>query len=101
MLNTLIEDDLSKSVCVRLPCGLGDTVYLVIRDKRVKYPHKCKVIGFWLSMDESCNSVHLARHINDVLDYSASLPLSEFGKNIFLSEDKALEEINKLRSSDI
>jgi hypothetical protein len=97
----LVADELHKSGCVMLPCKVGDTVYRVIGDKRVKKPHKCKVIGFWLSAEESYNSVHLVRYVNDVLDYSVSLPLSEFGKSLFLSEDEALEEMNKLRSNEV
>lgn len=97
----LNADVLHKNGCVMLPCRVGDTVYRVINDKRVKKPHECKVIGFWLSVEERYSSVHLVNYVNGAFNYSLSLPLTEFGKSIFLSEYKALEEMDKLRSIDV
>lgn len=78
------------------PCKVGDTVYKVVNDKRVKRPYECEVVGFWFSKDENCNKAHLVRWANGVFDCSFSVPFTEFGKTVFLSEaeaEKAREEM--------
>ena len=79
---------LQKGVIVP-PCKVGQTVYKVVNDKRVKKPYKCKVIGFWYSEDEHCNNVHLVRYINGVFDCSFSVPFTDFGKTVFLTKEEA------------
>ena len=71
------------------PCKVGDTVYKVVRDKRVKKPYECEVVGFWYSKDENCNNAHLVRYVNGVFDSSFSVPLMEFGKTVFLTRGEA------------
>ena len=80
------------------PCKIGDTVYKVVNDKRVKHPYECKVVGFWYSADETCNDIHLVRYVNDVFDSSFSIPFTDFDKTVFLSREdaeKALAERDK------
>jgi hypothetical protein len=80
------------------PCKVGDTVYRVMRDKRIKQPYEYKVVGFWYAADEKCNDVHLVRYVNGMFDSSISIPFSEFGKITFLSREeaeKALAERSK------
>lgn len=80
------------------PCKVGDTVYKVVSDKRVKRPYECKVVGFWLSKDENCNEVHLVRYVNGVFDCSFATPFANFGKTVFLTREeaeKALKEKEK------
>ena len=87
-----------KSRYIELPCAVGDTVYRVIADKRVKHPHECKVIGYWYSEDEPCSRIHLVRYVNGVFDYSMSIPLSDFGKTVFLTKEEAEQAL--LRKED-
>lgn len=76
--------------CVTIPpCKVGDTVYKVVNDKRVKRPYECEVVGFWISKDETCNSIHLVRYINGVFDCSFSVPFTEFGKTLFSTKEEA------------
>lgn len=71
------------------PCKVGNVVYKVINDKRVKRPYECKILGFWCSEDESCNNVHLVRYVKGVFDCSFSVPFTEFGKTVFLTKEEA------------
>lgn len=71
------------------PCKVGDTVYKVVNDKRVKRPYECEVVGFWISKDETCNNVHLVRYVNGVFDCSFSVPFTEFGKTLFSTKKEA------------
>ena len=79
---------------VVLPCKIGDTVYRVMADKRIKHPYECKVIGFWYSADETCNNVHLVRYVNGVFDCSMSVPFSEFNRILFLTKEEAEAALN-------
>lgn len=91
-----IADDLLESgEVVVVPCKVGDTVYKVVNDKRVKGPYECKVVGFWFSEDESCNNAHLVRYVNGVFDCSFSVPFTDFGKTVFLSRDDAERALRK------
>lgn len=71
------------------PCKVGDIVHKVANDKRVKIPYECKVVGFWISEDENCNSAHLVRYVNGVFDCSFSVPFTNFGKTVFLTREEA------------
>ena len=84
-----IADYLLANGVIVPPCKVGQTVYKVVNDKRVKKPYKCKVIGFWYSEDEHCNNVHLVRYINGVFDCSFSVPFTDFGKTVFLTKEEA------------
>lgn len=84
-----IADYLLANGVIVPPCKVGQTVYKVVNDKRVKKPYKCKVIGFWYSEDEHCNNVHLVRYINGVFDCSFSVPFTDFGKSVFLTREEA------------
>ena len=83
------------------PCKVGDKVYRVMADKRIKQPYQYKVIGFWYSADETCNNLHLVRYVNGVFESSMSVPFSEFNRILFLTKEeaeKALAERNKNES---
>lgn len=82
-------DYLLKNGVIVTPCKVGDTVYKVMADKRIKRPYQYKVIGFWYSADASCNNAHLVRYVNGVFDSSMSIPFSDFGKTIFLTREEA------------
>lgn len=87
-----------KSRFIELPCEVGQTVYRVMGDKRIKQPYEYKVIGIWWPADKDCNNAHLVRYVGGMFDSSRSVPLSEFGRIIFLTKEeaeKALEERNK------
>ena len=71
------------------PCKVGDTVYRVMADKRIKRPYEYKVIGFWYSADETCNNLHLVRYVNGVFESSMSVPFAEFNRILFLTKEEA------------
>ena len=71
------------------PCKVGDTVYKVVRDERVKKPYECKVIGLWYSEDENWSEAHLVRYVNGEFDCSFTVPLTDFGKTVFHTRDEA------------
>ena len=84
-----LVDHLTSNCVIIPPCKVGDTVYKVVNDKRVKRPYECEVVGFWISKDETCNNVHLVRYVNGVFDCSFSVPFTEFGKTLFSTEEEA------------
>ena len=77
------------------PVKVGDTVYKVVADKRVKKPYECKVVGFWFSELEGYNNAHLVRYVNGVIDFSFSVPIGDFGKTVFLSREEAEQALRK------
>ena len=83
-----VDHLLSKGVIVP-PCKVGQTVYKVVSDKRVKHPYEYKVIGLWYSADERCNDAHLAMYIYGVFASSIIVPFDEFGKTVFLTKEEA------------
>lgn len=74
---------------MRPPCKIGQTVYKVVNDKRVKKPYECKVVGIWYADDENANDVHLVRYVNGIFDCSFSVQFKEFGKTVFLTKEEA------------
>ena len=88
------EDLEEQGRLVILPCKIGDTVYRVMADKRIKQPYEYKVIGFWYSADETCNNLHLVRYVNGVFDSSISVPFSEFNRILFLTKEEARAALN-------
>ena len=84
-----IADHLLANGVIVPPCKVGDMVYKVVPDKRVKKPYECKVVGFWYSEDENCNNAHLVRYVNDAFDCSFSVPFTTFGKTVFLTKEEA------------
>ena len=95
-----LSDYLLANGVIVPPCKVGDTVYRVMGDKRIKQPYEYKVVGFWYSADETCNDVHLVRYVNDVFAHSISVPLYEFGKIVFLSREEAEESLRKERNNE-
>ena len=88
-------DHLLADGWIRPPCKVGDTVYKVVNDKRVKRPYECKVVGCWFSEDENCNNAHLVRYVNGVFDCSFSVPFTDFGKTVFLTEEEAEQALKE------
>lgn len=80
---------------MRPPCKVGQTVYKVVADKRVKKPYECKVVGVWYAEDEFANNVHLARYVNGMFDCSFSVQFKEFGKTVFLTKEEAEQALRK------
>lgn len=92
-----LEDDLESGKMIRLPCKVGDTVYRVMADKRIKQPYEYKVIGFWYSINNKCNDLHLGRYIDGVFVSSISVPFSEFNRILFLTKEEAEKKIKELK----
>ena len=85
----IIADHLIENGVILPPCKVGDTVYRVMADKRIKQPYKYKVIGLWYSADETCNNLHLVRYVNGKFDSSLSVPFCEFNRILFLTREEA------------
>lgn len=82
------------------PCKVGDMVYKVVKDMRIKKPYECKVVGFWYSADERCSNVHVVRYVNGEFDCSFSLPFDDFGKTIFLTKEEAERELERRNGNE-
>lgn len=91
------EDLEEQGLIVRLPCKVGSYIYRVTGDKRKKAPDKCEVVGVWLSEDERSSRVHLYCLTNKGLWYSTELPLSEFGKTLFVEKAEAEKKLKELK----
>lgn len=92
-----LEDKMEQGLMVELPCKVGDTLYKVVNDKRVKHPIECKVIGIWICIREEDSNIHLAKYTDGVFEYSFSIPFSEIGKTIFLTEAEAVAKLRELQ----
>lgn len=90
-----IADYLLANGVIVPPCKVGDVMYKVVNDKRVKRPYGCEVVGFWFSKDENCNNAHLVRYVNGVFDCSFSVPLTDFGKTVFLTKEEAEQALKE------
>ena len=71
--NSALADYLLANGVIVPPCKVGQTVYKVVNDKRVKKPYECKVVGIWYTVDENANDVHLVRYVNGIFDCSFSV----------------------------
>ncbi len=90
-----IADHLLANGVIVPPCKVGQTVYKVVADKRVKKPYECKVVGVWYAEDEIANNVHLVRYVNGIFDCSLSVQFKEFGKTVFLTREEAEQALRK------
>ena len=95
------EDAEEQGLLLRLPCKIGDAVYRVMADKRIKQPYEYKVIGFWYSADETCNNLHLVRYVKGVFDSSMSVPFSEFNRILFLTKEEAERKLVELKGGGV
>ena len=93
-----LEDKIENGTLVELPCKVGDTVYRVMADKRIKHPYEYKVIGFWYSVNNKCNDLHLGRYIDGVFVSSISVPFSEFNRMLFLTKAEAEAKLKELQN---
>lgn len=91
------EDKKEQGLIVELPCKVGDTLYKVVNDKRVKHPIECKVIGIWICIREEDSNIHLAKYTDGVFEYSFSIPFSEIGKTVFLTKAEAEAKLRELK----
>lgn len=96
----MIADHLLANGVIITPCKVGDKVYRVMADKRIKQPYEYKVIGFWYSADETCNNLHLVRYVNGVFESSMSVPFSEFNRILFLTKEEAEQALKEREQSD-
>lgn len=80
---------------IEVPVKAGQYVYRVVNDKRVKKPHKCKVVGLWIGEEPEYCSMELARYVGYNFDYSCTLPFEEMGKSVFFTEEEALNKMQE------
>lgn len=92
-----LEDKIEDGRLKEFPCKVGSYIYRVTGDKRKKAPDKCEVIGVWLSEDEKSSQVHLSYFKNKENWYSIALPLSEFGKTLFVEKEQAEKKLKELK----
>ena len=91
-----LADHLLAAGVIVPPCKVGDVVYKVVADKRVKHPYECKVAGLWCSADEKYNDVYLVRCGDRVFHASYCAPWTEFGKTAFLAKEEAEAEMERM-----
>ena len=96
----ILTDHLLANGVILPPCKVGDTVYRVMSDKRIKQPYEYKVIGFWYSADETCNNLHLVRYVNGKFDSSMSVPFCEFNRILFLTREEAEQALKERDNND-
>lgn len=84
-----IADYLLANGVVVPPCKVGDVVYMVVNDKRVKRPYECNVIGFWYTSHEDCCTLHLSRYVDGKFNATFSVRFTDIGKTVFLSREDA------------
>jgi hypothetical protein len=89
MCEAIADNLLIEGGIIVPPVKVGQTVYKVVNDKRVKKPYECKVVGIWYADDENANDVHLVRYVNGIFDCSFSVQFKEFGKTVFLTTEEA------------
>ena len=89
MCEAIADNLLIEGGVIVPPCKVGQTVYKVVNDKRVKKPYECKVVGIWYAVDENANDVHLVRYVNGKFDCSFSVLFKDFGKTVFLTREEA------------
>lgn len=98
-----IADNILANGGTVFPCNVGDTVYRIMADKRIKQPYEYKVMGIWYSAVETCSSVHLARFVKGIFESSMSVPFSEFGEVVFSTKEEAekrQKELKDMRKED-
>lgn len=85
---------ISAANVVESPCKVGDTVYIINRNK-VK---KCEVIFVGISLDKKCSYFNFVENYADGTFYkSHSMVFDVIGKTVFLTR-KAAEQALKERS---
>lgn len=84
-----IADHILADGWIRPPCKVGDRVYMVVNDKRVKKPYECNVVGFWYTNHEDYCTLHLTRYVNGKIDSSFSVRFTDIGKTVFLNREDA------------
>ena len=92
-----LEDKIENGTLKFMPCKVGDTVYRVVNDKRVKRPQEFKVTGFWCSTYKNCGEIHLAHYIDNRFIGSITVPFSEFNKMLFLTKPEAEAKLGELQ----
>lgn len=85
---------------VELPFAIDSYVYKIIKDKRVRHPHRCWVAGYWISADKGCSTIHIVHYIGTTFDYSEEIKLANAMKLLFTNEAEAEEAMRKLQDED-
>lgn len=83
------------SMKIEIPFGTNSYVYLAVKDKRVKQPHKCQVVGYWISADPNRSEIRLVHYNGSQFDYCLSLPLNEIDGVLFENEELASKAMNE------
>lgn len=91
---------MEENYTIELPFAIDSYVYRIIKDKRIKHPHRCWVAGYWISADNSCSTIHIAHYIGSTFDYSEEIKLTDAMKLLFRNEADAEEAMRKLQDED-
>ncbi len=70
------------------PCKVGDTVYVIIKDKNAREVYPCKVFKVRIANKPDYSILYLVR--SDVFDFPLVVPFSDIGTTVFFSEAEAL-----------
>lgn len=91
---------MEENYTIELPFAIDSYVYKIIKDKRIKHPHRCWVAGYWISADNSCSTISIAHYIGSTFDYSEEIKLADAMKLLFRNEADAEEAMRKLQDED-
>lgn len=91
---------MEENYTIELPFAIDSYVYKIIKDKRIKHPHRCWVAGYWIPADNRFSTIHIAHYIGSTLDYSEEINLADAMKLLFRNESDAEEAMRKLQDED-
>ena len=94
------EDAEEQGLLLRLPCKVGDTVYLINHSicETKKTPLKCIVDEFTFDKDNRCYAV-----LNGAMNFYAlrrfkAVDVNKFGLTIFLTKEEAEKALKRMES---
>ena len=79
------------------PCKVGDTVYVIIKDKNAREVYSCKVVKVRIANKPYYSVLYLVH--SDVFDFALVVPFSDIGTTVFFSETEALKSRKEWESS--
>ena len=96
------EDTEEQGLLLRLPCKVGDTVYLIahITCESRKKPLKCTVDEFTIDHKNSCYAV-----LNGCANYYAlrrfkAINIRDFGRIVFFTREAAEQALSKIQEGN-
>ena len=87
------EDAEEQGLLLRLPCKVGDTVWIV---GAVRKLYSAKVRTFFCGHPSAVRGRDPDGHIHMIRTTECDIPMQEFGKTVFLSREEAEKALQKM-----